>query len=101
MIHDAEHLIEIQDATFISNLCSETMVAEYGATGCSMDYQIDLYADETLVRTMYWGVCCDTGWVYPADGSHWVINLEGLGTDWGTVHFSEGLVKQLHSLIGK
>ncbi len=101
VLHDGERLVETRDTAFITQLCGETMAAKYIATGCSKDYQIDLYSGETLVRTMYWGTCCDTGWVYPADDSHWVMNLENLDTDWGTVEFSEELVNRLHALIGK
>ena len=87
----------ITDPDLIEQLCDETRVAE-DINLCMRDSKtIDLYAGDSLVRSMKWGPCCDAVEVYKPGITHWLIG--SLGIDSGCVYLSDKLLAQLNAII--
>lgn len=97
-ITDGEKHVEITAHTTLDAIVKETMVATHIGTGCPYERKIDLYCDDTLIRTMYWSSCCDSVCVYDADAEHWIFSSEGTRPN-GYVYLSEALAAELNKLL--
>lgn len=97
-ITDGEKRIEITDPIIVNSVVNETMVATHIGTGCSYERKIDLYCNNTLIRTMYWSSCCDSVCVYDVDETHWVFSSKGSRPK-GYIYLSRSLVAELNKLL--
>lgn len=97
-IIDGEKHIEIADPNLIDSMVKETLVATHIGTGCPYERKIDLYCDDTLIRTMYWSSCCDSIYIYDADAAHWIFSIEGLRPK-GYIFLSDSLAAELNKLL--
>lgn len=97
-ITDEDKCVEITSHATIDAIVKETMVATHIGTGCSYERRIDLYCDDTLIRTMYWSSCCDSVCIYDTDASHWVFSIEGTRPR-GYIYLSEELIAELNKLL--
>ena len=93
-----ERTVEITDRALLDAVVDETMAATHMDIHRSEDRRIDLYAGDTLVRSMPWSTCCDTVLVYDTDEKHWVLSIEGV-EDGGCINLSAELVRQLNTLL--
>ena len=89
---------EITDMKLIDSIVDETMVATHVDTNCPNDAKIELYAGETLVRSMMWSTCCDTVRVYDMDDTHWIFALEGKENG-GCIYLSAELADEFYTLL--
>ncbi len=90
--------VQITDRALLDAVVEETMVATHMDVHRSEDRRIDLYAGDTLVRSMIWSTCCDTVLVYDTDRSHWVLSIEGAEKG-GCIYLSAELARELNSLL--
>lgn len=97
-ITDGEKRIEITAQTTVDSIIKETMVATHIGTGCPYERKIDLYCDNTLIRTMYWSSCCDSICVYEADAAHLIFSIEGTSPK-GYIYLSKELIAELNKLL--
>lgn len=97
-ITDGDKCVEITACSTVDAIVKETMVATHIGTGCSYERKIDLYYDNTLIRTMYWSSCCDSVCVYDADAAHWVFSIEGTSPK-GYIYLPEELITELNKLL--
>ena len=97
-ITDGDKRIVITTHTTVDAIVKETMVATHIGTGCPYERKIDLYCDDTLIRTMYWSSCCDSVCVYDADAVHWIFSIEGTRPK-GYIYLSEELSAELNKLL--
>lgn len=100
VLRSGEQVVEITEGELLKAVVSETMVATHINVNCTEDRSIELYAGDTLVRSMIWSTCCDTVRVYDADEAHWMLTLEW-GTNGGCVYLSSELASQLNALLVK
>lgn len=98
VISEGEGHKEIVDPILIRSLVRETLAATHTGTGCPYERKIDLYSDETLIRTMYWSSCCDSIYVYDAAPNHWIVSIEGIESK-GFIYLSDLLAKELNKLF--
>ena len=94
VISVGEEQFVVTDADLLEQIVDETRVATHTDLGCANDRQIDLYRRDQLVRSMKWGLCCDTVYVYEEDPTHWLF-----GGTTGHVELSRDLADKLNSLI--
>lgn len=90
--------IQITDRALLDAVVDETMAATHLGGHSTTGKRIELYAGDTLVRSMIWSTCCDIVEVYGADESHWFLTVEGAKCG-GSVNLSTELVQQLNALL--
>ena len=88
--------VEVTDRALLDAVVEETKVATHLGGHSTTGRRIDLYAGDTLVRSMIWATCCDIVEVYGADASHWFFTAEGAKCG-GSVYLSTELVQQLNT----
>jgi hypothetical protein len=94
--------VVITDPALIRELVSETAIATHANIGHAEQRHIYVYSGDQLLRSMAWGVCCDTVTVYEADSTHWMLAPEPPVTgNRGCVYLSNELAAKLNALLGE
>ena len=95
---DGDRTVELTNRALLDAVVDETMAATHLGGHSTTGRRIELYAGDTLVRSMIWTTCCDVVEVYGADESHWFLTVEGAKCG-GSVYLSTELVQQLNALL--
>lgn len=98
VVSNGDKEVVIEDKALVDLVVNETKVATHFLRRCPEEKKIDLYSDDTLIRSMGWSTCCDTVRVYNADNAHWVFSIEG-HEDEGYIYLSDTLVMKLNDLL--